>query len=56
MVSNDTFRDQLEKYPWLGNRIENGDKRLHPVIFADEQLMMPTLNICMPTKELDLDF
>ena len=56
VVSNDTFRDQLEKYPWLGNRIENGDKRLHPVIFADEQLMMPTLNICMPIQELDLDF
>ena len=56
VVSNDAFRDQLEKYPWLGNKIESGKKRLHPVSFADGQLLMPTLNICIPVQELDLDF
>ena len=56
VVSNDTFRDQLEKYPWLGNRIESGEKRLHPVSFADGQLLMPTLGICIPIQELDVDF
>ncbi|MBO7683280.1 MAG: S1 RNA-binding domain-containing protein [Kiritimatiellae bacterium] len=56
VVSNDAFRDQLEKYPWLANRIESGEKRLHPVSFADGQLLMPTLNICMSVADLDVDF
>ena len=56
VVSNDAFRDQLEKYPWLGNRIESGEKRLHPVSFADGELLMPTLNICVPVQDLDTAF
>jgi len=53
IVTCDTFKqDRYRKlYPWLKNRVESGNKRVHAPAFILGKLLIPTLGICWRLSE-----
>ncbi len=45
IVSNDLFRDKLDRHPWLAG---DGKKRVHTALVADGMVVIPDLGICSP--------
>lgn len=43
IVSNDLFRDKLDRHPWLAG---DGKKRVHTALVADGMVLIPDLGIC----------
>lgn len=53
ILSCDTYRDEaFEKYSWLRNRVESGEKRVHAPAFVLGDLVIPTLDIVWPFARL----
>lgn len=55
IVSNDGFQKPVyrAKYEWLSGHIEDS-RRVHPLLFTRDTLMMPTLGICRAASDISI--